>query len=176
MRKILPVVFVFLLFILIDSCSKEDIKIYELTTYARPTEGGSVSPSSGSYTSGEEVSLTATAASGYTFKNWSGSISGTTNPAKMNMNSDKEVIAVFEMPDADNDGVSDSLDQCPNTPSGEDVDDSGCSSSDKDADGDGVEDTTDICPDTPEGETADEEGCSDSQKDSDGDGISDDLD
>jgi len=94
MKKILPIVFLSLLFILIDSCSKDDIKVYELTTSASPAEGGSVSPSSGSYVSGEEVSITAKASSGYTFKNWSGSITGTANPAKMNMNSDKEVIAV----------------------------------------------------------------------------------
>jgi hypothetical protein len=159
MKKILPIVFISLLFILIDSCSKEDIKVYELTTSASPAEGGSVSPSSGSFVSGEEVSITAKASSGYVFKNWSGSITGTTNPIKMNMNSDKEVIAVFEMPDADNDGVTDSLDQCPDTSSGESVDENGCSDSQKDSDNDGVPDDIDQCPNTPLGETVDVLGC-----------------
>ena len=91
MKKILAVVFLSLLFILIDSCSKEDIKIYELTTSASPAEGGSVSPSSGSYISGEEVLITAKASGEYVFKNWSGSVTGTTNPLKMNMNSDNSL-------------------------------------------------------------------------------------
>ncbi len=176
MKKILPVVLISFLFILIDSCSKKEIKVYELTTSASPAEGGSVSPSSGSFTSGKEVSITAKPSGGYVFKNWSGSITGTTNPVKMTMNSDKELTAVFEMPDADNDGVPDSLDQCPDTSQGESVDKNGCTDNEKDSDGDGVDDATDLCPETPEGETVEDDGCSDSQKDTDGDGITDDID
>ncbi|MDE3740936.1 BspA family leucine-rich repeat surface protein [Maribacter polysaccharolyticus] len=77
--------------------------------------------------------------------------------------------------DSDEDGVSDDLDNCADTPAGETVDANGCSDSQKDADtdGDGISDTLDMCPDTPAGETVDAEGCSDSQKDSDGDGTPD---
>ena len=78
--------------------------------------------------------------------------------------------------DIDNDGIMDDEDNCPNTPSGESVDDNGCSDSQKDTDGDGITDDIDICPNTPTGETLDNNGCSDSQKDTDGDGITDDVD
>ncbi|WP_419213602.1 gliding motility-associated C-terminal domain-containing protein [Maribacter sp. X9] len=78
--------------------------------------------------------------------------------------------------DTDGDGVTDALDECPNTPTGEPVDSSGCNDSQKDTDGDGVTDDLDECPNTPTGEAVDATGCSDSQKDADGDGVTDDLD
>jgi hypothetical protein len=78
--------------------------------------------------------------------------------------------------DADGDGVADADDTCADTPSGETVDSSGCSGSQKDTDGDGVTDDFDTCADTPEGAEVDDDGCSDSQKDTDGDGVTDDLD
>ena len=78
--------------------------------------------------------------------------------------------------DTDGDGITDDLDQCPDTPSGANVDATGCSDSQKDTDGDGITDDLDQCPDTPSGANVDATGCSDSQKDTDGDGITDDLD
>ena len=78
--------------------------------------------------------------------------------------------------DADGDGVADANDTCADTPSGETVDSSGCSDSQKDTDSDGVTDDLDTCEDTAEGTTVDGNGCSDSQKDTDGDGVTDDLD
>ena len=47
--------------------------------------------------------------------------------------------------DTDGDGVGDSLDQCPNTPSGETVDANGCALSQLDSDGDG-DDASDAFP------------------------------
>ena len=78
--------------------------------------------------------------------------------------------------DSDGDGVTDDIDQCPDTPAGEPVDENGCSASQLDSDGDGVPDDIDQCPDTPAGEPVDENGCSASQLDSDGDGVPDDID
>ena len=51
--------------------------------------------------------------------------------------------------DDDGDNVVNSLDQCPNTPSGESVDSSGCSQSQLDDDGDGIVNSLDQCPNTP---------------------------
>lgn len=52
--------------------------------------------------------------------------------------------------DADGDGVSDAVDACPGTPTGESVDADGCSLAQRaDADGDGIIDTQDACPRTP---------------------------
>jgi surface protein len=61
--------------------------------------------------------------------------------------------------DADGDGVADADDTCADTPSGETVDSSGCSDSQKDTDADGVTDDLDTCADTAEGTTVDENGC-----------------
>lgn len=58
--------------------------------------------------------------------------------------------------DADGDGVPDSKDRCPNTPTGAPVDADGCP---KDSDGDGVPDYKDNCPGTPAGAKVDPKGC-----------------
>lgn len=58
--------------------------------------------------------------------------------------------------DTDNDGVPDNRDQCPGTPAGVSVDNSGC---ERDADGDGVVNSKDQCPGTTAGATVDETGC-----------------
>ena len=73
--------------------------------------------------------------------------------------------------DYDGDGVRESIDQCPNTPAGETVGATGCSSSQLDDDGDGVMDFTDQCSNTPAGEAVEVNGCSSSQMDDDGDGV-----
>lgn len=59
-------------------------------------------------------------------------------------------------PDADGDGVADSEDQCPNTPTGVQVDTRGCP---LDGDGDGVPDYLDKCPNTTRGLKVDADGC-----------------
>jgi OOP family OmpA-OmpF porin len=72
--------------------------------------------------------------------------------------------------DSDGDGVTDDLDQCPDTPRGAPVDARGCP---LDSDGDGVYDYLDQCPGTPQGAPVDDKGC---PLDSDGDGVFDYLD
>ncbi len=65
--------------------------------------------------------------------------------------------------DSDADGISDSQDVCPSTPSGESVDAQGCAESQLDSDEDGVANSGDSCSMTPAGELVDSVGCSDSQ-------------
>ena len=72
--------------------------------------------------------------------------------------------------DTDGDGVADSIDRCPGTPAGTQVDAYGC---ELDSDGDGVKDSMDKCPGTPAGVRVDSKGC---PMDSDGDGVTDDKD
>jgi hypothetical protein len=62
--------------------------------------------------------------------------------------------------------VSDALDQCPETPSGEvgSVDANGCGPSQRDTDADGVNDALDQCPGTPSAAEVDESGCSAAQR------------
>lgn len=73
----------------------------------------------------------------------------------------EEKVEVFVVDgDADQDGVPDSLDRCPNTPVGTVVDAYGCPVTEVgDADGDGVPDNMDRCPNTPKGTPVDGEGC-----------------
>ncbi|MCB9092198.1 MAG: OmpA family protein [Halobacteriovoraceae bacterium] len=78
--------------------------------------------------------------------------------------------------DMDKDHIYDEYDKCPDTPANEEVDDVGCSDSQKDSDNDGVSDRDDKCADSPQTEKVDAYGCSPSQVDSDNDGISDMLD
>jgi OOP family OmpA-OmpF porin len=72
--------------------------------------------------------------------------------------------------DSDGDGVTDDIDQCPNTPKGCTVDAKGCPS---DSDKDGVCDGIDQCPNTPAGAVVDAKGC---PLDSDNDGVYDGID
>lgn len=72
--------------------------------------------------------------------------------------------------DSDNDGVADTLDNCPATPAGRQVNALGC---EIDSDGDGVVDALDKCPATPAGGKVNADGC---LPDADGDGVVDSLD
>lgn len=52
-------------------------------------------PNQTAYTSGTSVTLTASAASGYSFTGWSGSASGSSNPLTVTMNGNKTITANF---------------------------------------------------------------------------------
>jgi len=149
---------------------------YTLTTQVTPEGAGTVTPSSGTYDEGSSVTISATPSENYSFKQWTGTGSGTANPLTFKIISNTTITAEFEFIDADNDGVTDALDKCPDTPAGSTVNAEGCATSELDTDGDGVTDDIDKCSETPDGETVDENGCSDSQKDTDGDGVTDDID
>ena len=62
----------------------------------------------------------------------------------------------LQPPDADQDGVVDADDKCPDTQRGMQVDANGCP---LDADQDGVLGAADLCPNSPYGEPVDETGC-----------------
>ena len=72
------------------------VETYTLTTIVSPPGAGSVSPAGGEYESGEQVTLTASPASGYTFDYWYGAASGSSNTVTITMNSDKTITAYFE--------------------------------------------------------------------------------
>ncbi|MEX1381921.1 T9SS type A sorting domain-containing protein, partial [Lutibacter sp.] len=72
--------------------------------------------------------------------------------------------------------IANNIDTCPDTPTGEDVNATGCSDSQLDDDNDGVYNNLDSCPDTPTGESINSTGCSDSQLDDDNDGIMNNID
>jgi hypothetical protein len=66
---------------------------YTLTTSV--TGQGSLSPSGGTYSSGQTVNIHATAASGWKFDHWEGDASGGANPLALVMNVNWNVKAVF---------------------------------------------------------------------------------
>ena len=70
---------------------------YSLNISIDPSNSGSVnkSPDKSSYNYGEQVTLTANAASGYSFDRWSGDASGTSRTVTITMNGNKNVIAQF---------------------------------------------------------------------------------
>jgi uncharacterized repeat protein (TIGR02543 family) len=71
-----------------------DAVVYTLTTSAT---NGTIAraPDQTSYPSGQTVTLTATANSGYTFSGWSGDLTGSTNPGTLIMDANKSVTAHF---------------------------------------------------------------------------------
>jgi phosphodiesterase/alkaline phosphatase D-like protein len=66
-------------------------------TMAAGTGSGATTPSVGahSYADGAVVDITATPAVGYIFSNWTGGVTGTTNPTTVTMDGDKTVTANF---------------------------------------------------------------------------------
>ncbi len=56
---------------------------------------GTVTPTSGTYSEGQNVTITATPAQGWLFDHWGGALSGSTNPATVTMNANKTISAHF---------------------------------------------------------------------------------
>lgn len=70
----------------------------DLIALASPLGGGTVTLSAvGPHATGASVTLTATAASGYSFVQWTGDLGGSTNPTALVMDDDKTVYAQFRL-------------------------------------------------------------------------------
>lgn len=72
---------------------------FALTVNILPTGGGSTNPAAGttSYASGTNVTVTATASTGYHFVNWTGDASGTNATVIVTMNASKNITANFAL-------------------------------------------------------------------------------
>lgn len=77
----------------------------------------------------------------------------------MTIDGDKQLEAIFELIDADNDGITTDLDLCPNTDIGVTVNANGCAENQLDNDGDGIFNDADQCAGTSDGAIVDENGC-----------------
>ncbi len=66
---------------------------YTLTTN---TVGQGAVSGAGTYNQGDSATVSATAASGWEFDGWSGSLSGSSNPSNITMNANKNVTATFK--------------------------------------------------------------------------------
>jgi len=73
-------------------------RVYTLSVSVDPPQAGcvSLSPTGGTYDAGQQVTLTATAAGGYTFDHWDGAASGSSNTFPLTMNADETVTARFK--------------------------------------------------------------------------------
>ena len=71
------------------------VRTYSLAIATNPNGHGSVSPSSGTYDDGTNVTLAASAVQGYRFDHWGGDISSSLNPVSLDMDGDKSVTAYF---------------------------------------------------------------------------------
>ncbi len=80
----------------LTTCESDDPIQFKLSTQVNPPEGGTISPSSGTFDEGEEITFTATPSEEYVFKNWSDDASGDENPMKAVMTDDMFITANFE--------------------------------------------------------------------------------
>lgn len=84
--------------LLFTSCNEvtESRTAFHLSTAAEPSEGGSVTPDRDEVDEGESVEITAEANEGWIFKSWQGGHSGSSNPAPITMDQDRQVTALFQ--------------------------------------------------------------------------------
>jgi len=79
---------------------------YNLTVNTVGSGSVTLDPEGGIYDPGTEVQLTPVPDAGWVFKDWSGDLSGYSNPDTIVINSDKTITATFNE-DNDDDGISD---------------------------------------------------------------------
>ncbi|MDZ7757103.1 InlB B-repeat-containing protein [Rhodohalobacter sp.] len=68
---------------------------YTLSTTASPQQGGSVTPSSGTFDENENVSVSAQANDGWVFDSWTGDIQSTDNPLNFSITANTSLTANF---------------------------------------------------------------------------------
>ncbi|MBI4331820.1 MAG: hypothetical protein HY673_11120 [Chloroflexi bacterium] len=71
------------------------VRLYNLTTMVNPSGAGTVTPSTGIYDDGTEVTLTATPYPGWQFVEWAGNATGGSSTIIVPVNWDKAVMATF---------------------------------------------------------------------------------
>lgn len=88
------------LLVLCFACTTAPEPTYSINTISNPTEGGSISisPDQDAYEAGTAVNLTATPNEGYTFIDFSGEFSSTSNPLTVAVGkADMEIVANFQI-------------------------------------------------------------------------------
>jgi pimeloyl-ACP methyl ester carboxylesterase/Tol biopolymer transport system component len=81
-----------------DSFSYVDVSLYCIVTTASPPDGGSIqtTPNTQCFPDGTVVTLSAVPAAGFRFAGWRGDVSGSTNPLLLAIQSNLQVVALFE--------------------------------------------------------------------------------
>lgn len=89
----------FLLILLIFSSCSSDPETHRLTTSSVPSEAGSVTPEEGRFEIGRSLEISATPHEHWVFERWEGDYTGTENPVIIEMDSDKDIAAIFAVRD-----------------------------------------------------------------------------
>ncbi|MCC5942380.1 MAG: hypothetical protein JJU37_12645 [Balneolaceae bacterium] len=97
MRKLFC--FLFVLPVILSSCSSNDRDTYRLTITPVPQEAGSVTPANAEFDRNRSLEISATANEHWVFSRWEGDYEGTENPVVITIDSDKDIAAVFEKRD-----------------------------------------------------------------------------
>jgi len=95
-RTFIPGLFIGTAFFL-AGCSTDSSGDYRLTTSVIPQEGGTVTPSSGTYEQGTRVEIIAVPAEGFFFERWEGDVIGDENPVTIAFNGNRRATAVFSI-------------------------------------------------------------------------------
>lgn len=94
----------FFCIVLYIGCKKE--VLFTLDVNVTPPSSGTTSVVSGNYQAGQSVSISATPASEYIFKGWTGSVTSTDNPLSVLMDASKSITANFEKKTSPNPNTS----------------------------------------------------------------------
>src|SRR5690625_1021146 len=81
------------------SCSSDSTTYYTLSVIPTPAEGGTVTPSSGEFTKGEEVEISAQANENWIFDKWEGDYKGSNPITTITMDSSIVIAALFTKQD-----------------------------------------------------------------------------
>lgn len=89
-----PLKLILLIALFVSSCSSEP-DTHRLTTSSVPTEAGSVTPDEGEFEVNRNIEISAIPNDNWVFERWEGDHTGTENPAIIEMDSDKDIAAMF---------------------------------------------------------------------------------
>lgn len=92
----ITLLFIFLIAVSCKNSGNNTTETFSLQSTITPSNAGSVSPSGGSFDSGEQVQITATANDHFVFKEWNGDLSGSNNPASVTITKNMSINALFE--------------------------------------------------------------------------------
>lgn len=96
MKKLLVLFVAVIGTLFISGCGSTDSTTnYQISISASPSEGGTVSPSSGQYEEGTSLDISATPSEDFRFVEWQGGYEGTSSSATITVDSDKNIQAVF---------------------------------------------------------------------------------
>ncbi len=96
MRKLLFLSVAIIGSLILLSCGSTDSTTnYQVSISASPSEGGTVSPSSGQYEERTSLDISATPSEEYRFVEWQGDYQGTNSSATITVDSDKNIQAIF---------------------------------------------------------------------------------